>query len=68
MKGAKEEAAWLQGVKRKIAEELSQKEMDTISYWKGEMEKILTKRHESFGALQIEIQTFLQRMQNRLRF
>ncbi len=41
--------------------------METILYWKGEIEKILAKRPESLGTFQMEIQNFIQRMQNRIK-
>ena len=54
-------------MKKKVEEEMARKEMETISYWKGEIEKILGKKHEGLGALTLEMQQFLQRMQNRVR-
>ena len=62
-----EDAAWLSKMKKKTEEEMARKEMETISYWRGEIEKILAKKHEGLGALQLEMQQFLQRMQNRVR-
>lgn len=62
-----EQDAWVAKMKKKVEEEMTKKEIEMISYWKGEIEKILTKKHEGLGSLQIEIQQFLQRMQNRIR-
>jgi hypothetical protein len=62
-----DESAWLKRMRKKIEEEMANKEIEVILYWKGEMEKILARRHESLGALQIETQNFIQRMQNRIR-
>lgn len=62
-----DELAWAKEMKKKVDEEMAKKEIETVLYWKGEMEKILTKRPESLATFQIEIQNFLQRMQNRLR-
>lgn len=67
MKPEKEEMEWIKGMKKRIEEEMSKKESDTILYWKGEMEKFLAKRPESLAAFQIELQNFLQRMQNRIK-
>jgi hypothetical protein len=64
---AKESAAFMKELKRKVDEEMNKKEMETILYWKQELEKILAKRHESMGALQVDMQSFLQRMQNRVK-
>jgi hypothetical protein len=62
-----EETDWLNKMKKKVEEEMTKKEIEMISYWKGEIEKILAKRHEGLGSLQLEMQQFLQRMQNRVR-
>jgi hypothetical protein len=62
-----EETAWLKMMRKKIEEEMANKEIEVILYWKREMEKILARRHESLGTLQIETQNFIQRMQNRIR-
>jgi hypothetical protein len=62
-----EDTAWLKKMRKKIEEEMANKEIEVILYWKREMEKILARRHESLGTLQIETQNFIQRMQNRIR-
>lgn len=62
-----EETVWLNKMKKKVEEEMTKKEIEMISYWKGEIEKILAKKHEGLGSLQLEMQQFLQRMQNRVR-
>jgi len=62
-----DEGAWLSKMKKKVEEEMTKKEIEMILYWKGEIEKILAKRHEGLGTLQIEMQQFLQRMQNRIK-
>ena len=67
MKPEADETAWLKKMRKKIEEEMANKEIEVILYWKGEMEKILAKRHESLGTLQIETQNFIQRMQNRIK-
>ena len=62
-----EETALVNKMKKKVEEEMTKKEIEMISYWKGEIEKILAKKHEGLGTLQLEMQQFLQRMQNRVR-
>ncbi len=62
-----DESAWLNKMKKKVEEEMTKKEVEMISYWKGEIEKILAKKHEGLGTLQLEMQQFLQRMQNRIK-
>jgi hypothetical protein len=62
-----DETAWLNKMKKKVEEEMTKKEIEMISYWKGEIEKILVRKHEGLGSLQMEMQQFLQRMQNRIK-
>jgi hypothetical protein len=67
MRAGLDESAWAKEMKKKVDEEMAKKEIETVLYWKGEMEKILAKRPESLATFQIETQNFLQRMQNRVR-
>jgi len=67
MKSEMEDSTLLKGMKKKVEEEMAKKEIETILYWKGEMEKILAKRPESLGTFQMEIQNFIRRMQNRIK-
>ncbi len=67
MSSEKEDRQWIKGMKKKVEEEMLKKEIDTLLYWKGELEKLVAKRPESLATLQIEIQNFIQRMQNRIR-
>ena len=54
-------------MRKQIENELAKKEMEALLYWKGELEKILGRRPESLGTFQLEIQNFIQRMQNRIK-
>ena len=56
-----------QEMQKKIEEEMSKREADSVLYWKGEIEKIVNKRVQSLGGLQLEIQNLAQRMQNRIK-
>lgn len=67
MKPEAGETAWAKEMKKKVEEEMARKEMETILYWKGELDKILVKRPESLATFQIEIRNLLQRMLNRIR-
>ena len=67
MNPEQEEREWVKGMKKKIEEEMLKKESEIILYWKGELEKLLAKRPESLATFQIEIQNFIQRMQNRVK-
>ncbi len=57
----------LQGIQKKVEEEIVRKEMESLLYWKGELEKVVAKRSDSLGTLRLEIQNYLQRMQNRIK-
>ncbi len=52
---------------KRIEEEMGKREADSVLYWKGEIEKILNKRNQSLGGLQLEFQNLAQRMQNRIK-
>jgi hypothetical protein len=56
-----------QEMQKKIEEEMAKREAESVLYWRGEIEKILSRRNQSLGGLQLEIQNLSQRMQNRLR-
>ena len=62
-----DEKVWIKEMRKKMEEEMAKKEIEILLFWKGELDKILAKRPESLAALQMEIQKFIQRMQNRLR-
>ena len=57
----------VKSLKKKVEEEMNRKEIETILYWKGEIERILAKRPESLGTFWAEVQNFIQRMQNRIK-
>ena len=67
MKPEGDEVAWVKGMRKKVEDEMAKKEMETLLYWKGEVEKILGRRPESLATFQLEIQNFIQRMQNRIK-
>jgi hypothetical protein len=62
-----DEVAWVKGMRKRLEDELTKKEIEALLYWKGEVEKILGRRPESLGTFQLEIQNFIQRMQNRIK-
>ena len=67
MKPESAETAWAKEMKKKVEEEMARKEMETLLYWKGEVDKILVKRPESLATFQLEVRNLLQRMLNRIR-
>jgi hypothetical protein len=67
MKSDIENSQWIKGMKKKVEEEMTKKEIESLLYWKAELEKVFTKKHESLGSFQIEIQQYVQRLQNRIK-
>jgi hypothetical protein len=57
----------LKGIQKKVEEEMTRKEMESLLYWKGELEKVVAKRSDSLATLRLEIQNYIQRMQNRIK-
>ncbi len=62
-----EESKLLTGIRKKVEEEMTRKEIETLLYWKGELEKVVSKRSDNLATLRLEIQNYLQRMQNRVK-
>jgi hypothetical protein len=67
MKSDFDDLELVKSLKKKVEEEMNRKEIETILYWKGEIERILAKRPESLGTFRGEVQNFIQRMQNRVK-
>ena len=61
------ESKMLKGIKKKVEEEMTRKEIEGLLYWKGELEKIVAKRSDSLADLKFELQNYVQRMQNRIK-
>jgi len=62
-----EESRVLKGIKKKVEEEMTRKEVEALLYWKGELEKVMARRSDSLAGLRLELQNYLQRMQNRIK-
>ena len=62
-----EDPNWVKGMRKKVEEEMTKKEIEIVLYWRGEIEKILASKSQSLGPLQLELQNLIQRMQNRVR-
>ncbi len=57
----------LQRVQQRVEQEMALREMRLLEYWKTELEKVLSKRHEGMASLQLDVKGVIQRMENRLR-
>ncbi len=58
--------AFLDQMQKKVEQQLGQREIDTLVFWKDEVEKLLRKKPESLTALLQEVQQLHGRMENRL--
>ena len=52
-------------LKKKFEVEMNKKEIEIIGHWKKELEAIYRKKHESMGALQVDLKNLMERMANR---
>jgi hypothetical protein len=59
--------ALIRQMSERVQEELTKKEMETVQYWLGELERILEKRHRDMASLQLDLTGLRQRFQNRLK-
>lgn len=66
MKSELENPQFVKGLKKKFEEEMTRKEMEILVYWKGEIDKILSRRPDLL-AFQLQLQNLVQRIQNRIR-
>lgn len=67
MPGTIDEKAFIAEFKKKVEKEMVEQELNILQFWKGEVEKLSQKRAESLGSLQIDLKTFIQRMENRIK-
>lgn len=59
--------AFVEQMKKKLAAELSAKEIEVLGFWKAELEKIIAKRTDSLSSLQVELRGLVTRMENRIK-
>jgi hypothetical protein len=59
--------ALIRQMSERVQEELAKKELETVQYWLGELERILEKRHRDMASLQLDLTGLRQKFQNRLR-
>ncbi len=59
--------ALVKQLKRRVEEELRQREMALLEFWLQELKIIIAKRHKELAGLQTDLKTLLGRMETRLR-
>jgi len=58
--------AFLEQMQKKVEQQLGHREIETLTYWKEEVEKLLRKKTESLTALLQDMKLLHDRMENRL--
>ncbi len=59
--------ALVKQLKRRVEEELRQREMAFLEFWLQELKAIVAKHHKELAGLQTDLKTLLGRMETRLR-
>lgn len=54
-------------LREKLAQELRRREIEFVSFWLEELQKLEGKRHRDLASLQNDLKNLITRMQNRLR-
>lgn len=52
---------------RKFGVQMNRHEIEVTETWRGELEAIYRKRHESLSGLQVDLKNLLDRMTNRVK-
>lgn len=59
--------ALVKQLREKMEQELRRREMEFVSFWLEELQKIDAKRHRDLAALQNDLKNLIGRLQNRLK-
>jgi hypothetical protein len=57
---------FIEQMQKKVEQQLGHREIETVDYWKEEVEKLLRKKPDSLNSLLQEMQQMHGRMENRL--
>ena len=57
---------FIEQMQKKIEQQVGHREIETVTYWKEEVEKLLRKQPDSLNSLLQEMQQLHGRMENRL--
>jgi hypothetical protein len=52
-------------LKKKLEVEMNKKEIETVEYWKNEVESLYRKKYENLSSVQIDMRNLIDRMKNR---
>ncbi|HED00570.1 MAG TPA: hypothetical protein ENN18_09325 [Proteobacteria bacterium] len=59
--------AFMEQMKRKVENELREREIQATEYWLSELIKVYEKRHQQMADLQVDIQNLTTKMRTRLK-
>lgn len=59
--------ALVKQLREKMEQELRRRELEFVSFWLEELQKIDAKRHRDLAALQNDLKNLIGRLQNRLK-
>ncbi len=57
----------LEQIKKKVQEELVKKEIESLEYWLGELQKVYNRGHQTLPELKSDLRQFIDRMKNRIQ-
>lgn len=58
---------FIRRMKKKVEEELAQKERDVITYWRNELDGVLKRRHQDLASLSSDLKELMSRMDRRIK-
>ncbi|MBU2550716.1 MAG: hypothetical protein KKB20_20070 [Proteobacteria bacterium] len=58
--------AFIRQMQKKVEDELRKKEREVLEYWRGEVDKLLRRRHQDLAGLASDLKTLKDRMEKRL--
>ncbi len=53
-------------MRKKVEKELVERERECLTYWQGELSKIIKRRHQELAGLKNDVQKLFERMDTRL--
>lgn len=59
--------AFMEQMKRKVENELREREIQATEYWLSELIKVYEKRHQQLADIQVDIQNLSAKMRTRLK-
>lgn len=56
---------FIRQMRKKVEQELVKKEIEILEYWRGELDKVLKRRHQGLAALSNDLKILIGRMDKR---